>query len=375
MTITSKRIAFFAPIKPPDHPIPSGDRLIAGNLLKALELAGFQAEISSRYICYSKRSATDILEARKEGALEEVDRLLARYSKMAPEQRPDLWLTYHPYCKAPDWIGPRISKALDIPYVTVEAARTAQGINDEWKPWRMEAQAGIRKADRHLCFKPTDRKYLSRLLDGDEKILDFPAFIDTHPGEGISKAILPNNWKPDVPVLVTTGMMRPGKKLKNFELLAEALASLPGFPLNLVIIGGGPEENTIRSRFASLPQENIYWTGQVSHDEVLSWMRAADLFIWPGWKEPIGMVYLEAQLEGLPVIASNSMGVPLVVEHGKTGLLSPEGDSAAMCSNILVMLADRNKRSSMGKAGSIKVQREHSLEAAARRLQEVLADL
>ncbi|MEM7290962.1 MAG: hypothetical protein AAF412_11450, partial [Pseudomonadota bacterium] len=127
------RIAFFAPIKPPDHPIPSGDRLIAQNLFKAMELGGHRVELASRYICYSKRHAAEILEERKSGALAEAETIIERYSRLAPEDQPQVWLTYHPYCKAPDWIGPRVSAKLGIPYVTIEAARTGQG--DETDPW------------------------------------------------------------------------------------------------------------------------------------------------------------------------------------------------------------------------------------------------
>ena len=118
-----KRIGFYATIKPPDHVIASGDRLIARNLIKALTLAGFTVNLESRFIAYSKRDGDSILEQRKLEALQEVESIISRLRR-AP---PDMWITYHPYCKAPDWIGPRVSKALSIPYVTVEAARTGQG--------------------------------------------------------------------------------------------------------------------------------------------------------------------------------------------------------------------------------------------------------
>ena len=65
--------------------------------------------------------------------LEEAERLCTSLKGI------DLFLTYHPYCKAPDWIGPRVSKALNVPYVTVEAAKTGQGFEDgqdRWSRWR-----------------------------------------------------------------------------------------------------------------------------------------------------------------------------------------------------------------------------------------------
>ncbi len=372
------RIAFFAPIKPPDHPIPSGDRLIARNLVKALSMAGFTVDIASEYICYSKRSGDDYLRDRKSGALVEVDRLIREYDGLPPVELPQLWLTYHPYCKAPDWIGPAVSEALGIPYVTVEAARTGQGgPEDEWKPWREEAQVGIKQADRHLVFKPTDRAYLSELLGSQEKLFELKPFIDL---EGLSEPTdqtvsLPENWDHNTPTLITTGMMRKGKKDRNFYMLAETLTQIQDANWNLVIVGGGPEEDSIREAFSGINQERLHWTGQVTQAEVLAWMKLSDIFIWPGWKEPIGMVYLEAQLQGLPVIAFESMGVPLVVQHQETGLLAPENDDEQMQANIIKLLKNKELRASMGSDAHQKVLSEHSLEAASSRLQQVLSDL
>lgn len=367
-----KRIAFFAPIKPPDHPIPSGDRLIAQNLIKVFKQAGHHVELASRYICYSKRSSAEILEERKSGAMEEVKRIVKELKLLNKTEQPDIWITYHPYCKAPDWIGPIVSAELDIPYVTIEAARTGQGgVQDEWGPWRAEAQIGIKKADMHLVFKPTDRAYLAELLGDDSRLRDFPTFMDTNIGD-VDAHRLPDEWDPKTPVLITTGMMRKGKKDKNFYMLAETLSGITDQDWNLVVVGGGPEEDNIRAAFSEIPGNRMHWTGQIEHHEVLSWMKASDIFIWPGWKEPIGMVYLEAQLQGLPVIAYKSMGVPLVVTHQKTGLLAPENDIEAIRRNIRTLLVDDNLRKQMGASARGKVLNDHSIEAAAVRVNEIL---
>ena len=84
------------------------------------------------------------------------------------------------------------------------------------------------------------------------------------------------------------------------------------------------------------------------------------------------MVYLEAQLMGLPVAAMRSMGVPLVVDHGKTGFLSEEcqpGGPVDEYRRILAMLVSHpDLRKDLGKAARGHVQDKHSLEAGARAL-------
>lgn len=87
------------------------------------------------------------------------------------------------------------------------------------------------------------------------------------------------------------------------------------------------------------------------------------------------MVYLEAQAQGLPVIAYDSMGVPLVVTHGKTGLLAPEGDNDFMRENLKQLINDTALRSRLGKAARSAVFTKHSLETAATRLEQLLSKL
>ena len=369
-----RKIAFYAPIKPPDHPIPSGDRLIAANLMRIFEIAGHDASLVSRYICYSKRSNADIMEDRKAGALAEADRIIENWLVLDPSQRPDIWVTYHPYCKAPDWIGSKVTAKFSIPYLTIEAAKTGQGGNGEWLPWRKEAQGGIRMADLHLCFKPTDHAYLLGLLGDDNKIADFPTFIDTNGNVATRKARLPGHWSGDVPVIVTAGMMRKGKKDRNFLILADVLSGMKEKDWNLVVVGGGPEFDFIREAYSGIPEERVHFTGQVPHEEVLRWMLAGDVFAWPGWKEPIGMVFLEAQLQGLPCVAWRSMGVPMVVEHGVTGLLADEGSIEGFRENLMTLLANRAMREAMGIAAREKVKAQHGLETAAERFNQLLAE-
>ena len=368
------KIAFYATIKPPDHHIASGDRLIAQNLMSALALAGYDVQLASRYIAYSKREADDILAQRKSGALEEADRLIADLQT----DPPDLWLTYHPYCKAPDWIGPRVSAALDIPYVTIEAARTGQGFEnggDRWAKWRHEAQEGIRQVDLHLAFKPTDTAYLRDLLGEDAPIAMIAPFIATELPDALPPVDFPAHWRKGAPVLVTTGMMRPGKKVENYRLLADALSRLQALHWNAVIIGGGPEEETIRAMFSAIDPDRLLFAGIVPHEQVLATMKAADLFVWPGWKEPIGMVYLEAQMMGLPVVALDSMGVSLFVYHGKTGLLSAEEDADGFADNLSTLISHPSLRNDFATAAQSSIANNHSMAAAANTLKQALDPL
>ncbi|MCB1430555.1 MAG: glycosyltransferase family 1 protein, partial [Nitratireductor sp.] len=149
-----KRIAFYAPLKPPDHPIPSGDRQMARMLLSALNKAGHDAFLASRLISYSKRHGLEHMAARKAAAHEEADRLLGEWD--ADGNPPDLWFCYHPYDKSPDWLGMEICTRLGIPMVTAEPCKTGQGANGEWLPWRAEAQESMRMAAVNIVMTDSD---------------------------------------------------------------------------------------------------------------------------------------------------------------------------------------------------------------------------
>ncbi len=272
-----------------------------------------------------------------------------------------MWLTYHPYDKAPDWIGPAVADALAIPYLTLEAAKTGQG--DEWLPWRAEAQVGLRRADLHLVMKPSDHTYLAALLGTEDRLMPIAPFIDTNGFPPPSPAVLPGA---DRPVrLITVGLMRPGKKVENYRLLAETLDRVRAKDWHLTILGDGPARTQIEGFFARFGSR-VSFGGEVGRDVVVDHMVQADVFVWPGWREPIGMVYLEAQLCGLPVTAFADMGVPLVVADGETGLLAPPGDTVALAARLDRLIADTGLRARLASAAPGKVRAEHGLEQAAR---------
>src|SRR5262245_27549712 len=110
------RIAFYAPLKAPDHPVPSGDRQMARLLISALRSLGHEVEIASRlraFLASPDSSAMSDLESEARAEIR-------RRERQWTAAKPDLWFTYHPYYKAPDLIGPDLAKRFALPYVTAE---------------------------------------------------------------------------------------------------------------------------------------------------------------------------------------------------------------------------------------------------------------
>ncbi len=370
MADNGKRIAFYAPLKPPDHPIPSGDRQMARMLMAALREAGHDVFLASRYISYSKRWQPEHFQARRDGAIAEAQRLIEDWHTNGGA--PDLWFCYHPYDKSPDWLGLEISRQLGIAIINAEPCKTGQGPNGEWLPWRAAAQESIRLAAMNIVMTGGDRAYVSSFV-APQHLTMMPPFIDASLLEKSPLASDP--WPAGGVRLATVGMMRPGAKLESYTVLAVALSQITDLDWSLAIAGGGPGMATVAELFAGLPAGRITFLGELPQDEAIWLLGEADVLAWPGCREAYGMVYLEAASQGTPAVALRNMGVPSVVIDGRTGLLAePEADNG-YASALWTLITDAGLRQKLSAGAREFALGERSLKAAAATLARIIATL
>src|SRR3546814_3848108 len=122
-------------------------------------------------------------------------------------------------------------------------------------------------------------------------------------------------------------MMRPGDKLKSYQLLAQALRAIPDIPWQLVVAGDGQARDAVMQAFAWALPERVRFLGLVQPEVMPALYAACDVLVWPAVNEAFGMVLLEAQAAGIPVVAGRSPGVENVVAEGVTGYRSEEHTS------------------------------------------------
>lgn len=358
------RIAFYAPLKPPDHPVPSGDRQMARLLMAALRHGGHTVELASRFRSHRKEpSGEDALFGE---ATHEVERLTGAWTS---DGAPDLWFCYHNYYKAPDLVGPPLCRAFGVPYVTAEASYASRRNEGAWAGRQALVRGAVQLARLNICFTARDREGLAQIVPVD-RLAHLPPFIDV---SGFSQAANHSATRP--PRLVTVAMMRPGDKMESYAMLAEALSRLTGRDWTLSIVGDGPSREAVGAAFAGLPRERIAWLGEAAPEAVPEILAGCDLLVWPGFGEAFGLAYLEAQAAGLPVVAQDTAGVPEVVQEGVTGLLTPQGDVDVFAAAIDALLADPARRAEMGAAARRFVHKERSTDGAAARLGQLLAAL
>lgn len=337
-------------------------------LMRALERGGFQPHLASDLRTLDKAGESAVQERIRQESLTLADRLIAQYRAGPVARRPCAWFTYHVYYKAPDWIGPRVADALNIPYVVAEGSRAGKRAHGPWALGHEGAEAALDRADAIFVMTAHDREALEARKPARQKLIDLPPFLDIDEWPEAS----PADRSPDPgPRLLTVAMMREGDKLASYRLLAASLSGLRQ-AWTLDIVGDGEARGEVSRLFAPFG-ERVRFHGQIESKASLRGLyEAADLFVWPAVNEAYGMVLLEAQLFGCPVVAGAFGGVASVVEDGATGLLTPPGDVDAFTRAVSSLLTDEDRRNRYGAAARRFVIQERGLDRAAARLHTAL---
>jgi phosphatidylinositol alpha-1,6-mannosyltransferase len=169
----------------------------------------------------------------------------------------------------------------------------------------------------------------------------------------------------DRPVIVCVSRLvaRKGQDVL-IRALPQIQRAVPG--VALLIVGGGPHREQLEAmvREARLGQDVVF-TGSVPFEELPAHYAAGDVFAMPcrsrlrGLEvEGLGIVYLEANACGLPVVAGDSGGAPDAVIEGKTGHVVDGRDVDAVAAPLIGLLTDDARRRAMGAAGREWVVRE-----------------
>jgi glycosyltransferase involved in cell wall biosynthesis len=341
-------------------------------LVEALERHGHHVEIASRF-----RSLDLTGSARRQARLQRFGAWqaakLVRHCLAVPlEQRPQVWLTYHLYAKAPDWLGPTVAAALGIPYVVVEASVSAKQADGPHASGQQAVIAALQQANLVLSINPKDEAGVVPHLSAYGRHERLAPFIDgamfrqARENNSEHRIALASAYDldPDQPWLITVAMMRPGDKLASYRVLVETLERLLPKPWQLLIIGDGEARPQVEAMMQRV-QPGVVFLGERSRAEIARAMGASDVFIWPAINEAIGMVLIEAQAAALPVLSANRPGIAAVVVDGKTGVLCDEGKSFPLAQAFNTFIAKGPKGiAAMGNRASVHARRNHDITTA-----------
>lgn len=361
------KIAYYMPFKPLDHPTPSGDLIIGRGIYEELgkeQEVDVVSNLRLRFVYRQPLLAIKLILERR------------RVLRKLKLDKPSLWFSYHCYYKAPDLLGSYCSEKLKIPYVIFQGIYSTKRRKklSTWLGFQLNKQA-LLAADLVITNKKRDYKNLSRLRDD---IVFIPPGIepDNFSHCDISRQEIRNEFgiSAETTLIACAAMLRADVKTKGVKIVIDSFREVlkNNHDCKLMIIGNGVCRAELEKYGSDLGKQVIF-VGRIERSNLYKYFSAADFFAFPGIKEALGMVYLEAQSCGLPVIAYSNWGASEAVLDGVTGLLSDVDDPVKFTENMQKLVSDKNLRVELGKAASKHIRENHDLDINYKQLNNLLA--
>lgn len=351
------KIAFYAPMKPLSSPVPSGDLMIARDLVDFFKSRGHEvitvSEFETRWFYRSSSKTIRSLFSFGKALLK------------CLHFQPDLFLTYHTYYKAPDPFQPLLSYLFGKPYVICEAvfSNAARKSATTRMGYRLNMFA-LKKASHIFSNMSEDFENLKHVV-ASERLTYVPPSIDTDLFQRTEQSrMLARQFfqlKNEEVLICSVAMLRPDRKSEGVEFLLHSLARLQakGIKFKFIHAGGGTELNRLRALSDTLLGGNGILLGQQTRPEILRLLQAADVFSFPGIDEGFGLVFVEAQAAELPVVAFLNGGIPDAVRNGETGILVELMNEDSYDLAMEKLITNMEYRQQMGKNGRAYVCDKH----------------
>ncbi len=297
---------------------------------------------------------------------------IRKLAKWIDEHQPDIVIGayWHPTMHLAEALRWTKHRPAHITWVVSDPARgaLAKTVNHVW------AQRSYRQVDMFVAVSSGVAQAFGRLFPfAKDRIRVLPnsvdfEFLDKMSHESV-RSELPLD---DRPLLVTVARLEPQKRL---DVLIDAFARVrERIDVQLVILGEGSLRSTLEHRIDRLGlTSNVQLPGFVANP--YPWMRRADVLVLSSDDEGFGIVLVEAQGLGVPVVATDCPHGPSeIIRHNETGLLVPVGDSAAMAIAICHLLEEPEKRIQMGETARIDARAMFGVERLGAQLADILVD-
>ena len=141
--------------------------------------------------------------------------------------------------------------------------------------------------------------------------------------------------------------------------MLDAINTLRSQKLELAIIGDGEEKERIEQRIEDEKlKEKVKTCGFIPH--AAKHIKAFDVFVLPSLKEGLPYTILEAMNAGVPVVASSVGGIPDLIEHEKTGLLTIPTNSNSIAEALKKMIENKKQRNKFARASKARALEKFS---------------
>jgi N-acetyl-alpha-D-glucosaminyl L-malate synthase BshA len=199
----------------------------------------------------------------------------------------------------------------------------------------------INKSDAVTAVSQSLKNDTYKLFGINQEIEVIPNFLNAEHEAVASSPELRREYATDNErIIIHMSNFRPVKRILD---IIEVFARVqPAVKSKLILLGDGPERSRAEQKCRELNiAEHVTFVGNLKQPQEL--LSIGDLFILPSESESFGLAALEAMAAGLPVISTNTGGLPEVNRHGVTGMMSDVGDIEDMVKNCIYLLEDTRR--------------------------------
>ena len=236
-------------------------------------------------------------------------------------------------------------EGIDIPFITTLHGTdiTLVGKDQSFEPvitFAINKSNAVTAVSNSLRQDTLDHFKVNRAIDVIPNFVCIEGCESPEIDEELKKNLAPNGEKIIAHVSNYRKVKRIGDVVQIFHEVRKKM------PAKLLLIGDGPErhEAEMYCRENGL-EKDLMVLGKVKDTEHV--LTVADLFLLPSEFESFGLAALEAMAAGVPVISSNTGGIPEVNKHGFSGYLSNVGDVEDMAKNAILLLGDEELLTNM----------------------------
>lgn len=245
------------------------------------------------------------------------------------------------------------ARRLGVPYLHIEHGADYVQLDQAWAAAaarlydRSVGRTVLRQADRVVAISEAAGAFVERLADLSPEVV--------YRGLPLKRlaAVEPVAARDGRPLVVYAGRLIDGKGVRD---LVEAVSGLTG-EVRCVVLGDGPRRADLERQAAADAPGRITFEGYVPEDEVIAWMKAADVVVNPSYTEGLPTSVLLAAACGTAVVATDVGGTREICPDGEAGLLVPARRPELLRSALQRLLDDPMLRERFGAAGRLRAAR------------------